>query len=77
MLSWWCDIQVQQFLLDEDTADRARSLINDSTTYLPGYYYLFNTSEMYYARPAKGTSHLSVLAENGDSVAVTTTINFL
>ena len=70
---------MQQFLLDEDTADRARSLINDSTTYGPEYYWLFNTSntsEIYYARPTKGTSHLSVLAENGDSVAVTTSINF-
>lgn len=71
-------LQVEQFLLDEDTADRARSLINDKTTFSPDHYFLFNTSdtsEMYYGRPGKGTSHLSVLAENGDSVAVTTTIN--
>ena len=70
-----CTIQVQQFLLDEDTADRARSMINDITTYPPDYYFLFNTSEMYYARPSKGTSHLSISDKNGDSVAVTTTIN--
>ena len=70
---------MQQFLLEQDTADRARSLINDSTTYGPEHYWLFDTSdtsEMYYTRPTRGTSHLSVLAENGDSVAVTTSINF-
>ncbi|XP_013421791.1 glutathione hydrolase 1 proenzyme [Lingula anatina] len=50
--------------------DHIRSLITDSTTHDTAYY-----GPTFYDRMTEGTSHLSVLAGNGDAVAVTSTIN--
>ena len=53
-------------------AENTRDLIDDSRT--------FNNSDHYganfYSPPDHGTSHISVVAPNGDAVAVTTTVNF-
>ena len=53
-------------------AENTRDLIDDSRT--------FNSSDHYgahfYSPPDHGTSHISVVAPNGDAVAVTTTVNF-
>ncbi|CAH1233871.1 GGT1 [Branchiostoma lanceolatum] len=51
-------------------ADSLRLKINDSRTYNYTYY-----GPSYAMPPDGGTSHLSVLAPNGDAVAVTSTIN--
>lgn len=76
----FCDsliIQIEDFLLNDETAARAQSLIDFTTTHEPEYYILYNETEMSFSQTGDGTSHLSVLAENGDSVAVTTSINSL
>ncbi|CAH1233928.1 GGT1 [Branchiostoma lanceolatum] len=51
-------------------ADSLRLKINDSTTHTYMYY-----GPSYASPPDGGTSHLSVLAPNGDAVAVTSTVN--
>lgn len=58
-----------------ETARKMFSRITDNTTHEPDYYAeepLVGT-----AVRDQGTSHLSVLAANGDAVAVTSTINTL
>ncbi|XP_013413015.1 glutathione hydrolase 1 proenzyme isoform X1 [Lingula anatina] len=50
--------------------DHIRSLITDNTTHGTAYY-----GPTFYDRMTEGTSHLSVLAGNGDAVSVTSTIN--
>lgn len=63
--------QVAKYMVDPDTANYMRGRINDSTTHPPEYYMEkeeFNPS-------SHGTSHLSVIDENGNAVAMTTTIN--
>ncbi|XP_028396378.1 glutathione hydrolase 1 proenzyme-like isoform X1 [Dendronephthya gigantea] len=64
------DTQIIEDLLDEDYAERIRKNITDQTypnaSHYGGYYANYD---------APGTSHLSVLAPNGDAVSVTSTIN--
>ena len=68
-------LQVVEFMLNPGTAESMFSRINDSTTHEPDYY----MEPVLTRRTAHdhGTSHLSVLAENGDAVALTSTINNL
>ncbi|XP_076080122.1 glutathione hydrolase 1 proenzyme-like [Mytilus galloprovincialis] len=59
-------------LTSKEFADQIRSQISDSQTFGTDYYgpTFFNRLN------SSGTSHLSVLAPNGDAVSVTSTINF-
>ncbi|CAC5395661.1 GGT1_5 [Mytilus coruscus] len=59
-------------LTSEEFVDEIRSQISDSQTFGTDYYgpTFFDTVN------SSGTSHLSVLAPNGDAVSVTSTINF-
>ena len=65
-------IQVVDYMLRSSTADFMRSRIQDNTTHDPNYYLdqmVFGIQSDY------GTSHLCVLAPNGDAVAATNTVN--
>eukprot|EP00731_Ephydatia_muelleri_P000924 Em0001g924a len=64
--------QVVQYMLSISAAERMRSLITDNTTHNVSYYEL---PELFSPLSPTGTSHLSVLASNGDAVSVTGTIN--
>ncbi|KAL5477193.1 hypothetical protein EMCRGX_G023948 [Ephydatia muelleri] len=64
--------QVVQYMLNISAAERMRSLITDNTTHNVSYYEL---PELFSPLSPTGTSHLSVLAPNGDAVSVTGTIN--
>ncbi|XP_066273902.1 glutathione hydrolase 1 proenzyme-like [Branchiostoma lanceolatum] len=57
-------------MTSSDYADSLRQKINDSRTYNYMYY-----EPSFATPPDGGTSHLSVLAPNGDAVAVTSTVN--
>ena len=59
-------------MLDPSVAGRMRSLITDDTTHDISYYEL---PEVFSSLSPTGTSHLSVLAANGDAVSATSTIN--
>jgi len=60
-------------MLDEKFADKLRSKISDKKTFSPFYY-----DGGDYDVPVKnGTTHLVVVAENGDTVSVTSTVNGL
>lgn len=61
-------------MVNISTAARVRSLITDNSTHDVPYYEL---PELFSPVPLTGTSHLSVLAENGDAVSTTGTINDL
>ena len=59
-------------MLENSTAEDMRSRIQDNTTHDPSYY----LEPMVFDVPSDyGTSHLSVLAPNGDAVAATSTVN--
>ena len=61
-------------MLDLNVAKEMFSRITDDTTHNQDYYlWPFETSGN--EAHDHGTSHLSVLAENGDAVAFTSTIN--
>ena len=53
-------------------AERQKNLINDLQTYNDTDHY----GAHFYSPSDHGTSHTSVVAPNGDAVAVTSTINF-
>ena len=65
--------QVMNVMLNKTRVNELRQLlINGSTTYPPEHYTI---GSPFHIPIRKSTSHLSVLADNGDAVAVTTTIN--
>ena len=57
-------------MLDQKTGDWLRSKIRDDKTFNNVSHYAETFSDADY-----GTTHLAVLAPNGDAVSVTTTIN--
>ena len=60
-------------MLDQKFADKLRSKISDKKTFSSLYY-----DGAGYDVPVKtGTTHLVVVAENGDTVSVTSTVNGL
>ena len=63
--------QIAQHMLEQSLGDKLRQLIQDNRTFDNVSYYA-----QYFSDADYGTTHLSVLAENGDAVAVTTSINF-
>ncbi len=67
-------MQAVQYMLNESTAEDMRGRINDSMTYPPDHY-IDPFSPLQVAHD-HGTSHLSVLAENGDAVSMTNSINY-
>ena len=62
--------QVARKMLSQETGDRIRHKIRDSMTFKDVSYYAQSFSDADY-----GTTHVAVLAPNGDAVSVTTTIN--
>jgi gamma-glutamyltranspeptidase/glutathione hydrolase/leukotriene-C4 hydrolase len=66
--------EVLGYMLQDSTADYMRSRIQDNTTHDPSYY----LEPLVFGFPSDhGTSHLCVLAPNGDAVAATSTVNNL
>lgn len=61
-------------MLDLDTAKDLFSQITDDETH-DQEYYMWPSHEVGDVAHDHGTSHLSILAENGDAVACTSTIN--
>ena len=57
--------------MDVSTSEWMRDRINDTTTYDDTYY----EKVLGYNPPSLGTTHLCVLDEQGDGVAITSTIN--
>ena len=66
-------MQVVDFMLLSTTAEDMRSRIQDNTTHDPSYYR--EPMVFSYVPSDIGTSHLSVLAPNGDAVSATSTVN--
>lgn len=60
-------------LASEAHADHIRSIINDNKTYNDSEHYGTSSSVLV----DHGTGHISILAPNGDAVALTTTINYM
>ena len=60
-------------MTNEDFAESIRQKIWDNRTFTNYRYY----GDFYHDASQEGTSHLSVIAENGDAVSATTTINLL
>lgn len=60
-------------MTNEDFAETIRHKIWDNRTFTNYRYY----GDFYHDASQEGTSHLSVIAENGDAVSATTTINLL
>uniref|UniRef100_A0AAY5KRS4 Glutathione hydrolase n=1 Tax=Esox lucius TaxID=8010 RepID=A0AAY5KRS4_ESOLU len=57
------------YMVDSDFADQIRTLISKDRTYNNSYYNVKPSPDRY------GTTHVSVLAEDGSAVSVTSTIN--
>lgn len=70
------DLQTTKFMLELDAAKDMFSHITDDVTHDPDYY-IWPFHQGGDVAHDHGTSHLSVLAENGDAVACTSTINHL
>jgi len=62
--------QAARKMLSQETGDGLRHKIRDSMTFKDVRYYAQSFSDADY-----GTTHVAVLAPNGDAVSVTTTIN--
>ncbi|KAJ8261028.1 hypothetical protein COCON_G00167510 [Conger conger] len=56
-------------LIEDDFADHVRAMINSNTTHDPAYYNITPSIDH------QGTTHMSLLAEDGTAVSVTSTIN--
>ena len=56
-------------MIEQSLGDRLRNKISDYKTYNVSYY------AQTYSKADYGTTHVAVLALNGDAVSVTTTIN--
>ena len=67
-------LQVVDFMLDMNTAAEMWSRISDNTTHDPDYYMNPFEDRTNIAHD-HGTSHLSVLAANGDAVSMTNSVN--
>lgn len=65
-------VETVRELLDVDFANHIRTFINDEQTFNNSEYYRTNASAV---TLDYGTGHISVLAPNGDAVALTSTIN--
>ncbi|XP_068678328.1 glutathione hydrolase 1 proenzyme-like isoform X2 [Montipora foliosa] len=63
--------EIVKNMTDPDFAEAIRLKILDNTTFSDYKHY----GDYYYNASQQGTSHLSVIAENGDAVSATTTIN--
>lgn len=63
-------LQFVQKLTSKEFAEQIRKRIEDHTTHDTDYY-----DPVYHTENDHGTTHLSVLASNGDAVSVTTTVN--
>ena len=63
--------QIAQKMIEQQLGDDLRKKIKDNGTYNNVSYYTSSYSDADY-----GTTHLAVLAENGDAVSVTSTINY-
>ena len=64
-------LQAAQRMLNKSLGDKLRTLIKDDRTHDSVSYYAQFFSDADY-----GTTHLAILAENGDAVSVTSTINY-
>ena len=63
--------KVMKTMLNAKIADKMRARINPNRTYSRGHYRVRQ-----YSTFDHGTTHVSILAPNGDAVAVTSTINY-
>ncbi|XP_013993862.1 glutathione hydrolase 5 proenzyme-like [Salmo salar] len=61
--------QDASYMVNSDFADRIRQLISEDRTYNDSYYNITPSPDRF------GTTHVSVLAEDGSAVSVTSTIN--
>lgn len=59
------------YLVDMDFAERIRAMITEESTHNDSYYNVTPSTDRY------GTTHVSVLAEDGSAVSVTSTINHI
>ena len=64
-------MQIAQEMLKQQLGDKLRKLIQDDGTHDNVSYYA-----RFYSDADYGTTHLAVLAKNGDAVSVTSTINY-
>ena len=62
--------QIAQKMIEQQLGDKLRKLIQDDQTQDNVSYYA-----RFYSDADYGTTHLAVLAKNGDAVSVTSTIN--